>query len=943
MLDGRYPRQYATVSVATLQEAKAVVSEQSFDAVLLDLSLPDSRGLETIGRLAAAAPNLPIVVLTGVADEAAALEAVRCGAQDYLLKGQADPTAVVRAIHYAIDRKRTEDALERERNLLRTLIDNLPDYIYIKDAQGRFLAANLATARLMGANTPNDLLGKTDSDFYPPERAAGYRADEEDIFRSGRPVISKDELHVDPTGNRTAVLSTKVPLKDNRGNIIGLVGISRNITRRKRMEERLARLNSLKEQLLGPSDLGEKLKLITDAVVDVFGADFARIWLLDEGDLCQKGCRHAAVTEGPDVCRDQSHCLHLVTSSGRYTAIDGGHRRVPVGCYKIGRIASGEEPTFVTNEVMRDPRVHDCQWAASLGLVSFAGYRLLSTNGTPLGVLALFSRREIDADEDALLKLLANTTAQVIRMGRAEESLRREKAFADIVIDSIPGVFYVLDSQGRFVRWNRLLEKVTGLSADVLRGSDALRTIFADDRELVAGKIREGFEKGLAETESRYLTTDGVRDYWFSGRRMDVGPTSYLVGSGIDITARKRAENDLKALNEALDQHVAKRTKALQMLHEIAVMVNQAQNAKQAMEYCLQRVVTYCGWSFGHVLLPAADKPDELVLAYGHYPEGPERFRRFSEVTLGIRFYRGQCLPGLVFISGEPEWTLDVRQELMECRAVVAEELGIVMALAFPVLVGQKVAAVLEFFADRVIQLDGSITDAMAGIGMQLGRVVERADFQEHLLTTAETIRRGIALDLHDDVGQELTGLGLKAETLVEMLAAAETPAGKLAADVAAAVDRTRSKVRRLSRGLLPVELEEGLLAGAIGQLVNSTTTGSRIVCKFDCPHPDPVFDGDVAVHLYRIAQEAVSNAVRHSRARYIGITLAQNNGETVLRIEDAGEGLGSEALQAGGMGLRTMRYRAELIGGKLEVGPGPSGGTLVVCRLPPRNTGIEM
>jgi hypothetical protein len=272
----------------------------------------------------------------------------------------------------------------------------------------------------------------------------------------------------------------------------------------------------------------------------------------------------------------------------------------------------------------------------------------------------------------------------------------------------------------------------------------------------------------------------------------------------------------------------------------------------------------------------------------------------------------------------------------------VAEELGMVTAMAFPVLVGQNVAAVLEFFSDRDIQPDGRITDVMASIGMQLGRVVERADFEEHLLAFAEAIRRGIAQDLHDDVGQELTGLGLKAATLAEMLAPAETPAGKLAVDVAASVDRTRSKVRGLSRGLLPIELEEGLLVDAIEQLVNSTTTGSHIECKFDCPHRDLVFDGRVAVHLYRIAQEAVSNAVRHSRARSIRITLDEENGETALKIEDTGEGLGSEAAQAGGMGLRTMRYRAGLIGGKLDVGPGPSGGTQVVCRLSPRNASLD-
>ena len=134
---------------------------------------------------------------------------------------------------------------------------------------------------------------------------------------------------------------------------------------------------------------------------------------------------------------------------------------------------------------------------------------------------------------------------------------------------------------------------------------------------------------------------------------------------------------------------------------------------------------------------------------------------------------------------------------------------------------------------------------------------------------------------------------------------------------------------------MLPIELEEGLLACALEQLAAVTSESSRIRCNFTCSHPDPVFDSRVSVHLYRIAQEAVANALRHSGAHSIRISLAQENGETALRIEDDGIGLSAEAAQAGGMGLRTMRYRAGLIGGELEIGPGPNGGTRVVCRWP--------
>ena len=393
-----------------------------------------------------------------------------------------------------------------------------------------------------------------------------------------------------------------------------------------------------------------------------------------------------------------------------------------------------------------------------------------------------------------------------------------------------------------------------------------------------------------------------------------------------DLTERKRHEAEIHQLND------------------ITTMANQSQNTEQAIEYCLRRVAMYNGWCFGDALLSAADNADELVPAHAYYAEDPDRFRRFREVTFGLRVRRGQGMPGRVLASGKLEWTTDLRGDLTERRALLAEELGIGTAVAFPVLLGEKVAAVLEFFSDRVIQPDSRIADAMVGVGLQLGRVIERAEFEEHLLTIAEEIQRGISQDLHDDVGQELTGLGLKAQTLAEMLAPAKTPAGDLAADIIAALERTHDKVRGLCRGTLPIELEEGLLSGALEQLAVATSGSSRISCGFTCPYPDPVFDSRVSVHLYRIAQEAVANALRHSGAQGIQIMLEQEEHETVLRIEDDGKGLSTKPATARGMGLRTMRYRAGLIGGKLEVGPGPRGGTQVICRLdaPPENAELE-
>ncbi len=116
--------------------------------------------------------------------------------------------------------------------MLRTLIDNLPDLIYVKDVDGRFLLANTAVARVMGAKTPAELLGKNDFDFHPKELATHYHEDEQAVIRSGKPLLAREEECRDPAGNLMHLETTKIPLRDAGGRVTGLVGIGRDITQR---------------------------------------------------------------------------------------------------------------------------------------------------------------------------------------------------------------------------------------------------------------------------------------------------------------------------------------------------------------------------------------------------------------------------------------------------------------------------------------------------------------------------------------------------------------------------------------------------------------------------------------------------------------------------------------------------------------------------------------
>ncbi len=149
-------------------------------------------------------------------------------------------------------RGQMEQTLEHDHALLRTLIDALPDYIFVKDAEGRFVLSNQAHAQAVNAPTPDALVGKTAFDFFPAELAAQFDADDRAIMQSGMPLISRERQTVNADGSRIWVSTTKVPLRDARGNVSGLVGISRDIGDRKQAEEALrdseARFRAMFEQ-----------------------------------------------------------------------------------------------------------------------------------------------------------------------------------------------------------------------------------------------------------------------------------------------------------------------------------------------------------------------------------------------------------------------------------------------------------------------------------------------------------------------------------------------------------------------------------------------------------------------------------------------------------------------------------------------------------------------
>ncbi|MBI5396884.1 MAG: PAS domain-containing protein [Verrucomicrobia bacterium] len=244
ILRGAMDAPYELKWVDRLSAGLEHLEQSNFDLVLLDLGLPDSQGLNTFERLYARHPLSAVIVLSGLDDEGIALKALQAGAQDYLVKGQVDGRLLVRAIRYAVERKRVREMLTKERDLLEALIQSLPDQIYVKDAAGRFLRANGAVASFFNLATVDALYGKTDFDFFPHEMARPFHEEEQRIIGSGEPVINREACIADQSGGNHWMLTTKVPFRDHNGAIIGTVGINRDVTQMKMAEEELRRANT---------------------------------------------------------------------------------------------------------------------------------------------------------------------------------------------------------------------------------------------------------------------------------------------------------------------------------------------------------------------------------------------------------------------------------------------------------------------------------------------------------------------------------------------------------------------------------------------------------------------------------------------------------------------------------------------------------------------------
>lgn len=404
--------------------------------------------------------------------------------------------------------------LRQDRDLLRALIDGLPDNIFVKDRQSRFLISNSTHIRTMGASSPDEVLGKTDGDIFPAELAGQYRADEEALMSSGQP-LNRQEAMVNPrTGEKRWLLTTKVPLRDKKGEVVGLFGISRDITDQKQTEEELHRAHDELEKRIAErtAELSRErlvMRTLIDSLPDaIYTKDInGRKTIANPADLVNLRCKTEA-----DAIGKSDFDLFPREMAEKFWADDQ-------------KVLEGN-PVINREEIVSDSDGHK---------------RWMLTSKLPL------------RDQDGKITGLVGIGRDITEHKLAEDALTRERAFLRTLIDNLPGYVYAKDADGKFVIANIGVSRQLGfVSPDEILGKSDFDLFPKELATRYRGEEIEMMKSGQGLINHEGPTIDASKkdkNRWVSTTKVILrdseGKVTGFIGLGQDITDRKQAEEAL--------------------------------------------------------------------------------------------------------------------------------------------------------------------------------------------------------------------------------------------------------------------------------------------------------------------------------------------------------------------------------------------------------------
>jgi two-component system, NarL family, sensor histidine kinase UhpB len=428
-----------------------------------------------------------------------------------------------------------------------------------------------------------------------------------------------------------------------------------------------------------------------------------------------------------------------------------------------------------------------------------------------------------------------------------------------------------------------------------------------------------------------------------------------------------------RELREAEVRRQRRRTdETLKVEHAITRIMANASSLEEASPGIVQLLIDGLEVDFGALWM--LDEKRQVLEPFVLNLRAPSpQLQTFMQESRRLSVSLGTGLPGAVWAQRRAVWLTDLAQENNLPRREAAITAGLKSAMAFPIQRAVDFIGVLEFFTVQRMEQDPNLLNMMTAIGSELGQfiqrrraeddlrrahdeleariqqrtaelrtandklqasITERRRLEHELLEITDKERRRIGLDLHDDLGQKLSGIALMIKGLELRLIKQDASVAKEAGKIHSLVQQAMSHASDLAHDLATLDRKGSDLPAALEDLAEHARELFAITCRFKVDGEIPPLEPHTVGELYKIAQEAVTNAIKHGKAKKVGISLTNGSDRLVLTIQNDGLPFPDLQSHSTGMGLRIMNYRASLIGASLEV-KGIAKGTRVTCSMP--------
>lgn len=528
------------------------------------------------------------------------------------------------------------------------------------------------------------------------------------------------------------------------------------------------------------------------------------------------------------------------------------------------------------------------EFAAAIDSPTYYAYQKAMTTQEPVQVTDYYA--PLDLWQESSIYPSANGLSIFVRdiseQRRNEKDISEARNLSNKLIDSLPGVFYFYDINGRFIRWNKQLEEVTGYSSDEIAVMHPVELFAPEDKEYITERITGVFEKGVNDAEATFMTKAGERiPYYFKAVLIDYQGGPCLLGSGIDITERRKSELELKESEQKYKLLFESNPLPMWMLslpEYKTIEVNNA--AAQQYRYPRQEFLDLDIFKL---------RPDEDI----------EKLKQSTN-----REFRGLFHAGIwrhlrkdgtvIYVDVV---THDIYYEGKPVRLVLAHE------VTEQYLAEEK----LKESYDSIRQLT------------------------EYLQDIREQERLHISREIHDELGQLLTVLKMDVSWINRRTEDENAAVKSKLTDVLALIDKTVSTVRRIASELRPSLLDNLGLFAAMEWHVEEFEKRSGIEKEIHLPDEEIELPDAYKIGLFRIFQESLTNVGRHSEAKKVVVTLKKEANELILTIADNGKGFDENQKKKKTLGLLGMKERTQGLGGSYNITSVVGKGSTVTVTLP--------